>query len=94
MKYKIVESPQVGKDPLFRIKAWGHRMNTSLWGGKDKECWCEVTETGYPIDKGYGEEFFADYLGSFKSLDEAQQYLDDIIKYQKTEVKTVFEIET
>ena len=94
MKYRIIESPKVGSEPLFFIQAWGHKLNTSLWGGKDKECWCAVTKTGYPIDKGYRSEAYEDYLGSFKSLKAAKEYLDKIIEYHKKEVKTVFEIET
>lgn len=94
MKYKIVEIPQVGSDPVFRIQGWGHRLNTSLWSNKKTECWCSVSKTGYTIDEGYRYEFYEDCLGSFKSLKEAQKYLYDIIEYRKKKVKTVFEIET
>jgi len=92
MKYRIIETPQVGEDPLFFIQAWGHRLNTSLWG-KNKECWCYMDTTGYPINEGY-RSFHEDYSGSFKSLKKAKKYLDEIIEYHKKEVKTVFEIET
>ena len=91
MKYRIIESPEVGKDPLFFIQAWGRKLNTSLWG-KDRE-WCSVTPTGYPINRGYGSESYEDYLGSFKSFKAAKEYLDKIIEYRKKKVKTVFEIE-
>ena len=94
MKYRIIESPRVGKKPLFFIQAWGHRLNPSLWSNKNKECWCYMDTTGYPINKGYRIEFMEDYSGSFKSLKKAQKYLDNIIEYRKKEVKTVFEIET
>ncbi len=94
MKYRIIETPQVDSEPKFWIEAWGHKLNTSIWSNKNTECWCDVTKTGYPIDKGYRESFYGDYLGSFKSLKKAKEYLDKIIEYHKKEVKTVFEIET
>ena len=93
MKYRIIESPEVGKDPLFFIQAWGHELNTSLFG-KDKECWCYMDTTGNPIYKGYPSSFYEDYSGSFKSLKASKEYLDKIIEYRKKKVKTVFEIET
>lgn len=93
MKYRIIESPEVGKDPLFFIQAWGHRISDSIWSNKKTECWCYMDTTGYPINKGY-RSFCDDYSGSFKSLDEAKKYLYDIIEYRKKAVKTVFEIET
>ena len=94
MRYRIIEEPKVGEDPLFFIQAWGHEVNTSIWSNKIKECWCSVTETGYPIDKGYDLRCFDSYLGSFKSIEAAKEYLDKIIEYRKKEVKTVFEIDT
>lgn len=92
MKYRIIESPRVGKKPLFYIKAWGHKLNTSLFG-KNKECWCYMDTRGYPINEGYRSSPYSDYPGSFKSLKKAQDYLDKVIVYRKKETKTVFEIE-
>ena len=94
MKYRIIETPQVNSEPLFFINAWGHELSTSIWSNKKTGCWCAVTETGNPINKGYGSWHYHDYLGSLKSLKEAKRYLDKIIEYHKKEVKTVFEIET
>lgn len=92
MKYRIIETPQVDSEPKFWIEAWGHKLNTSLWSSKDIECWCDITKEGHSIDKGYRS--WQKYLGSFKSLKGAKEYLDKIIEYRKKEVKTVFEIET
>ncbi len=95
MKYKIIESPRVGKKPLFFIKAWGHKISDSIWSNKKTECWCYMDTRGNPINEGYRHSFlFDDYSGSFKSLDEAKRYLDKVIEYRKKKVKTVFEIET
>lgn len=94
MKYRIIEAPQIDSEPLFFIQAWGHRVNASFWSDKEIGCWCSVDKAGYSIDQGYGYSDYEDYLGSFKTKLEAKEYLDKIIEYQKTEVKTVFEIET
>ena len=94
MKYRIIEHPQVDSKPKFWIEAWGHKVSDSIWSSKKTECWCDVTKTGRPVNRGYGTSFLNDYLGSFKSLEKAKDYLDKIIVYQKTEVETVFEIET
>ena len=94
MKYRIREHPQVDSKPKFWIEVWGHKLSESLWSNKKTECWCYMDTTGCPINKGYGFEFMNDYSDSFKSLKEAQTYLDNIIEYRKKEVKTVFEIET
>ncbi len=94
MKYRIRKSPQIDQEPLFFIQAWGHKVNESIWSNKNIECWCSVTDRGYPIHQGYGSSLYEDYLGSFKSLEDAKEYLNKIIEYHKTEIKTVFEIES
>ena len=96
MKYKIIESPRVGKDPLFFIKAWGHRLSDSIWSNKKTECWCYMDKRGDPINEGYGIHGISrwdDYSGSFKSLKKAQKYLNDVIEYRNKKQKTVFETE-
>ena len=94
MKYRIIETPIVNSEPIFWIEAWGHRMVDYVFYSKEIECWCKITATGSPINKGYRLQSWREYLHSFKSLEEAKEYLDKIIEYRKKEVKTVFEIET
>ena len=96
-KYRILEIPQLDSDPIFRIEAWDHRLDSGFWSDKKIECWCSITKKGYPINAGYGiDEMISqleNMLESFKTYKEGKAYLDSIIEYRSKQPKVVFETE-